>query len=164
MTFIITLAYILFFGLRIHLNLGVLIVILSGILLIFALDLFSAGFRIATKATQDPLNWFFNITAQPVSGLYFPPDKLPSFLKEECENGKLVLPLRVEIKVNSLHNELGELERQILDFILDNDEVTQSELSRLFGRAQACRAVKDLENKGLVRRERKGRTYVLRMV
>jgi len=78
LTILITLAYVLFFDLRIHLNLGVLVVILSGILLIFALDLFSAGFRIATKATQDPLNWFFNITAQLVSGLYFPPDTLPS--------------------------------------------------------------------------------------
>ncbi|WP_461864185.1 ABC transporter permease [Thermococcus sp.] len=81
LTFIVTLAYILFFGLRIHLNIGVLVVILSGILLIFALDLFSAGFRIATKARQDPLNWFFNISAQLVSGLYFPPDKLPSWLQ-----------------------------------------------------------------------------------
>jgi len=86
-------------------------------------------------------------------------------LKEECENGKLVLLLRVEIEINSLHrHELGELERQILDFILDNDEVTQSELSQLFGRAKACRAVKNLENKGLVRRERRGRTYVIRVV
>ncbi|WP_240703251.1 ABC transporter permease [Thermococcus indicus] len=78
LTLLITIAYIMFFGLRIHVNLGVVVVILSGILLIFALDLFSAGFRIATKATQDPLNWFFNITAQLVSGLYFPPEELPS--------------------------------------------------------------------------------------
>ncbi|WP_457741466.1 helix-turn-helix transcriptional regulator [Thermococcus sp.] len=86
-------------------------------------------------------------------------------LKEECENGKLVLLLRVEIEINSLHrHELGELEMQVLDFILENDEVTQSELSRLFGRSKACRAVKDLENKGLVRRERKGKTYVIRVV
>ncbi|WP_240924315.1 ABC transporter permease [Thermococcus sp. 21S7] len=81
LTFIVTLAYILFFGLKIHFNLGVLVVILSGILLIFALDMFSAGFRIATKATQDPLNWFFNITAQLVSGLYFPPEELPKWLQ-----------------------------------------------------------------------------------
>ena len=86
-------------------------------------------------------------------------------LKEECENRKLVLLLRVEIEINSLHkHELGELERQILDFILDNDEVTQSELSQLFGRAKACRAIKNLENMGIVRRERKGRTYVLKVV
>ena len=81
LTAIITLVYVIIFGLKIHLNLGVLIVILSGILLIFALDLFSAGFRIATKATQDPLNWFFNITAQLVSGLYFPPEELPNWLQ-----------------------------------------------------------------------------------
>ncbi|QDA30659.1 winged helix-turn-helix transcriptional regulator [Thermococcus indicus] len=86
-------------------------------------------------------------------------------LKEECENGKLVLLLRVEIEVNSLHkHELGDSERQILDLIIDNGEITQKELSQLFGRANACRAVKDLENKGLVRRERKGKTYVIRVV
>ena len=81
LTLIITTIYVLFFGLTIHLNLGVVIVILSGVLLIFALDLFSAGFRIATKATQDPLNWFFNVTAQLVSGLYFPPEALPGWLQ-----------------------------------------------------------------------------------
>ena len=86
-------------------------------------------------------------------------------LREECENGKLVLLLRVEIEINSLHRYgLGELERRILDFILDNDEVTQSELSQLFGRAKAWRAIKNLENMGLVKRERKGRTYVVRVV
>ena len=81
LTLIITTIYVFFFGLTIHLNFGVVIVILSGVLLIFALDLFSAGFRIATKATQDPLNWFFNITAQLVSGLYFPPEALPKWLQ-----------------------------------------------------------------------------------
>ncbi|NJE62044.1 MarR family transcriptional regulator [Thermococcus sp. 21S7] len=86
-------------------------------------------------------------------------------LKEECENGKLVLLLKVEIEINSLHkHELGELERQILEFILDNNEVTQKELSKLFGRANTCRAIRNLEDIGLVRRERKGRTYVIRVV
>ena len=86
-------------------------------------------------------------------------------LREEYENGKLVLILRVEIEMNSLHNhELGELERRMLDLILDNGEVTQSELSQLFGRAKACRAIKNLKNMGLIRRERKGRTYVVKVV
>lgn len=86
-------------------------------------------------------------------------------IKEECENGKLVLLLKVEIEINSLHkHELGDLERQILEFILGNNEVTQKELSKLFGRAKACRAVKNLENMGLIRRERKGKTYVVRVV
>ena len=50
-------------------------------MLVFALDMFSAGFRVATKANQDPLNWFFNLTAQLVSGLYFPPSALPRWLQ-----------------------------------------------------------------------------------
>ncbi len=81
LTLTIATIYVLFFELTIHFNLGVVVVILDGILLIFALDLLSAGFRIATKATQDPLNWFFNITAQLVSGLYFPPEALPWWLQ-----------------------------------------------------------------------------------
>lgn len=86
-------------------------------------------------------------------------------LKEECENGKLVLLLKVEIELNNIHkHELGELERQILDFILDNNEVTQKELSKLFGRANTCRAIRNPEDMGLVRRERKRRTYVIRVV
>ncbi len=86
-------------------------------------------------------------------------------LKTKCENGKLVLLLRVEIDMNSLYkHELGELERRVLDFILENGEVTQSELSQLFGRAKACRAIKNLKNMGLIRRERKGRTYVVKVV
>ena len=64
LTSLITLAYILFFGLRIRFNLGVLVVILNGILLIFALDLFSAGFRIATKAIQDSLILQYNCPAR----------------------------------------------------------------------------------------------------
>jgi len=86
-------------------------------------------------------------------------------LKEECENGKLVLLLKVEIELDSLHNhELGNLERRILGFILDNDEVTQSGLGQLFGRAKACRAVKNLENMGLIQRERKGKTYIIKVI
>jgi len=76
-----------------------------------------------------------------------------------------VLLLKVEIELNYIHkHELGELERQILDFILDSDEVTQRELSRVFGRAKACRAVKNLENMGLIQRERKGKTYIIKVV
>ncbi len=86
-------------------------------------------------------------------------------LKEESENGKLVLLLRVEIEMNSLHKrELGELERQMLDLILEKGEVTQKELSQIFGQVKACRTIKKLENMGIVRRERKGRTYVIRVV
>ncbi len=81
LTFIIALIYVNIFGLNISINLGVIVVVIAGIVLIFALDLFSAGFRLATKASQDPLNWFLDVTAQLVSGLYFPPDVLPTWLQ-----------------------------------------------------------------------------------
>ncbi|MBP1911368.1 hypothetical protein J2747_000627 [Thermococcus stetteri] len=77
----ITAVFVLFYGLVIHINLGALLVILAGFTLTFALELFSAGFRAATKARQDPINWFLNLTSQLVSGLYFPPDALPWWLQ-----------------------------------------------------------------------------------
>ncbi len=86
-------------------------------------------------------------------------------LKTKCENGKLVLLLRVEIDMNSLYkHELGDLERKILELIVNKGEVTQRELSRVFGRANTCRVVQNLEKLGLIRRERNGRTYVIRVV
>jgi len=78
---LITGVFVLFYGLVIHINLGALLVILAGFTLTFALELFSAGFRAATKAKQDPINWFLNLTSQLVSGLYFPPDALPWWLQ-----------------------------------------------------------------------------------
>ncbi|WP_258083388.1 ABC transporter permease [Thermococcus thermotolerans] len=78
---LITVIFVLFYGLVIHINLGALLVILAGFTLTFALELFSAGFRAATKARQDPINWFLNLTSQLVSGLYFPPQVLPWWLQ-----------------------------------------------------------------------------------
>ena len=78
---LITAIFVIFYGLVIHINLGALLVILSGFTLTFALELFSAGFRVATKARQDPINWFLNLTSQLVSGLYFPPEALPWWLQ-----------------------------------------------------------------------------------
>ncbi len=78
---IITILYILFFGLIITINIGAVIIIIFGFILIFAIDLFSTGFRLITKASQDPLNWFLGVSAQLVSGLYFPPEKLPEWLQ-----------------------------------------------------------------------------------
>ncbi|WP_461864415.1 helix-turn-helix transcriptional regulator [Thermococcus sp.] len=86
-------------------------------------------------------------------------------LKTKCKNGKLMLLLRVEIDMNSLYkHELGDLERKILELIVNKGEVTQRELSRVFGRANTCRAVQNLEKLGLIRRERNGRTYVIKVV
>ncbi|WP_297509241.1 MarR family transcriptional regulator [Thermococcus sp.] len=86
-------------------------------------------------------------------------------LKKKYGDGKIVMILRVEVDVNNLPNyELGDVETRILDLLLDNEEITQRQLSQLFGRTKACRAIKNLENMGLIRREKKGRTYVVRVV
>lgn len=72
---------ILAFGMTFHVNMGVMVVFFFSILLMIALDLFAAGFTVATKSSQDPVNWFLRISATLVSGTYFPPEKLPMWLQ-----------------------------------------------------------------------------------
>jgi ABC-2 type transport system permease protein len=69
-----------FFGMTFHVNIGVLVVFFFSILLMIALDLFAAGFIVFTKSNQDPINWFLRMSATLVSGTYFPPENLPSWL------------------------------------------------------------------------------------
>lgn len=71
---------IIFFDMTFHLNVGVLVVFFFSILLMIALDLFAAGFIVFTKSRQDPINWFLQISSTLVSGIYFPPENLPSWL------------------------------------------------------------------------------------
>jgi ABC-2 type transport system permease protein len=71
---------IYFFGMTFHLNMGVLVVFFFSFLLMIALDLFAAGFIVFTKSRQDPINWFLRMSATLVSGTYFPPENLPSWL------------------------------------------------------------------------------------
>ena len=71
---------VLAFDMAFHLNVGVLVVFFFSFLLMIALDLFAAGFTVATKSSQDPVNWFLRMSATLVSGTYFPPEKLPSWL------------------------------------------------------------------------------------
>ena len=71
---------ILFFDMTFHLNFGVVVVFFFSILLMIALDLFAAGFIVFTKSRQDPINWFLRMSATLVSGTYFPPENLPSWL------------------------------------------------------------------------------------
>ena len=55
-------------GMKIYLNAGFLIVVITGMLMVFSLDLLSAGWNIITKTGEDPLNWFLNLYSQLVSG------------------------------------------------------------------------------------------------
>ena len=86
-------------------------------------------------------------------------------LKANCEDGKLILFLRVEVDLEYAYKvELSELEKDVLEFILQNGGVTQKELGRRFGKVKACRIIQDLESKGLIERRKKGKTYVIRVI
>ena len=79
-----TAAYLIvgsFFGMVVYLNLGVVVVVVTGILLIFSLDLLAAGWNIITKTGEDPLNWFLNLFSQLVSGRMIPVWLLPGWLQ-----------------------------------------------------------------------------------
>ena len=86
-------------------------------------------------------------------------------LKARCENGKLILFLRIEVDLEHVYKvELTELERDVLEFILQNGEVTQKKLGKIFGKVKTCRVIQDLEKKGLIERRKKGKTYVIRVI
>jgi len=86
-------------------------------------------------------------------------------LKARCENGKLILFLRVEVDLEYTYKvELSGLEKDVLEFILQNGCVTQKELSKRFGKVKACRIIQELERKGLIERRKKGKTYVIRVI
>ncbi len=70
-----------FFGMQIYFNVGFLVVVVTGILLIFSLDLLSAGWNIITKTGEDPLNWFLGLFSQLVSGRLIPVWLLPGWLQ-----------------------------------------------------------------------------------
>lgn len=69
------------FDMTFHVNFGVVVVFFFSILLMIALDLFAAGFTVATKSNQDPVNWFLRMSGTLVSGTYFPPENLPGWLQ-----------------------------------------------------------------------------------
>ncbi|AAL82186.1 MarR family transcriptional regulator [Pyrococcus furiosus DSM 3638] len=86
-------------------------------------------------------------------------------LKAECENGRLTLLIRIEIDLEHAYKvELTKLERDVLEFILRNGEVTQKKLAEIFGRVKTCRIIKNLEKKGLIERKKNGRTYIVKVV
>jgi len=71
----------LLFGLTFHLNLGFVLVLLTGIFLVFSLDLLAAGWNIITKTGEDPINWFLNLFSRLVSGTWIPVWRLPGWLQ-----------------------------------------------------------------------------------
>lgn len=72
------------FGVEFHLNAGFFAVLAAGIVLMTALDLMGAGFRVITKAESDPINWTIAISGMVLSGTLFPIQALPEWLQPVC--------------------------------------------------------------------------------
>lgn len=86
-------------------------------------------------------------------------------LRASCEEGKVVLLLRLEVNLDHVYNErLTDSEREILEFIIQKGEVTQKEVGERFGKVKACRIIQTLEKKGLIERKKNGKTYVVKTV
>jgi uncharacterized membrane protein len=66
---------------------------------------------------------------------------------------------RIKRSARSALSFLPSDERQLVRLLVEKDGVPQSSLDRGMGRVRVFRALKRLEEKGIVKRERKGRTY-----
>jgi len=69
------------FGMSFHIGFSVVFVLLGGFLIMQSLELIAAGTTIVTKAGQDPVNWFLDITSMLVTGVMFPVEFLPKWLR-----------------------------------------------------------------------------------
>ncbi len=86
-------------------------------------------------------------------------------LGKEYKDKKLILVIKVEIDlIQDTKQELNNNEKEILSLIVTKGEVTQKQLGEIFGRAKACRTVRELEQKGFIIRERYGRTFKIRVI
>ncbi len=72
---------ILGFGMTFYLNIGVIIVFITGIILLTAIDLGATGFKIVTKSNSDPINWLIGVSSILLSGTLFPVEFLPPWIR-----------------------------------------------------------------------------------
>jgi len=80
--------------------------------------------------------------------------------------GKRVFIGAIIDKEKNLHiKELKKDEKLILNIIKEREEISQCALSKIsgFSKFKISRIVKDLENKGLIKREKKGLTFLIRL-
>jgi len=86
-------------------------------------------------------------------------------LGEKVFIGNIVEKKKFKAK-ESLHiKELKKDEKLILGIIKERKEIFQCELSKIsrFSKFKVCRIVKDLENKELIKREKNGLTFLIRL-
>lgn len=85
-------------------------------------------------------------------------------LKADCNEERIAIILKVELSLEEImHSKLNDEEKEILNFIIQNDNITQKQLSDIFGNVKACRVIQNLEKKGIIHRKRKGKTYLIKI-
>lgn len=82
-------------------------------------------------------------------------------IKSYISDGKLIVILRLETDIFGLESSLSDVERQVLDLIISSQGITQKQVSDILGPVRASRVIHTLEKKGFIKRERRGKTYVL---
>ena len=83
-------------------------------------------------------------------------------LKSEYRNNRLMLIVKLEINLKAdMNTPLTEMERNILELILQNDNMTQKDLGKIYGNVKVHRILQKLENRGLIKRRKNGRTYII---
>ena len=65
--------------------------------------------------------------------------------------------------LNLLSRRLPPQERSIIEMLSRRDWIYQSEISRKLGKVRAYRSIRNLEKAGIIRRERAGSTYIIRL-
>jgi len=86
-------------------------------------------------------------------------------LESGYENDNIILLVKLTVNLKEdVNSNLSELEKEVLEFIVKNNSVTQKDLGKAFGSVKAHRLVRRLENKGLIKRRRSGRTYIIKLI
>jgi uncharacterized membrane protein len=86
-------------------------------------------------------------------------------MKAKYESKDLILLLKLKINMKEdINVDLNKTEKKIIEIILHKEEITQKALGDIFGRVKAYRTVRKLENKGLVKRKRYGKTYIIKLL
>lgn len=77
---------------------------------------------------------------------------------------KIIVVFRLSHPDNSILSFLRKKERRVVEAVIDNPGITQAKLLNIldFSKPNLWRLVKSLENRGVIEREKYGKTYKLK--